>query len=147
MNEEKTLLDDLKKLEETKRKKLLAKILNQIKEDAQEILHLKLSFDIYMEELGVDKKEAKSIIDWINSLVKVTDKDEKDLREEIRTELKEEKKKVDKKIEDSPYIYPYNTTLADCGSNATWIGGTTTLTSAGNTNTVCYSNSGEIGVQ
>lgn len=97
-----------------------------------------------MEELGVDKKEAKRIIDWINSLVKVTEKDEKDLREEIREELKEEKKKVEKKLEDSPYIFPNN--------NLNYVdGSTTTFTTAGTTgamtNAVYCSNTGGIDIQ
>src|SRR3990167_1105823 len=120
--QKKTLLDDLKKMEEAKKKRILAKILNQIKEDAEEIIRLKLSYDIYMEELGVSQKEAKSIIDWINSLIKISDNDKEELKEEIRDELKEENKKIEKKIEDSPM----------------WFGGQT-LASKGAVNTLEYS--------
>ena len=110
-----SLLDDMKKLEEAKKKRVLAKILTTIKQDAENILRLKVAFDMYMEELGVEKKEAKRIIDWINSLIKVSEKEKEELRETVRNELKEEKEEAEKKISDDPskYLTALTTAVSD----------------------------------
>lgn len=102
-DKETSTLDSLKRLEEQKKKQVLAKILSKAKENAKEILSLKERYHIYMEELGISKKEAKAIIDWINSLpdVQLTKEDKESLRDEVREELSEKKKDVEKKIEES----------------------------------------------
>jgi len=122
-DEKKTILDDLKKIEETKKKRVLAKILKTIKDDAKEVLITKYTYGLYMEELGIDKKEAKSIIDWINTLVEITPEDEKELKELVRSEIRDAGKQVEKKIEEAPYQNMFaNTLTCDSLSGDSFIG-------------------------
>jgi predicted nuclease with TOPRIM domain len=101
MTNDKPVLDELKQLEERKRKIQLAKSLNKIKDMAKEILENKYMTDKIMEQLGVDSKEAKAIIDWINNLpgVKLDDEDKKKLDDEIKKDLKERFQEAEKEVE------------------------------------------------
>lgn len=117
MEEKTTLLEDLKKLEATKKKQVLAAVLNKIKDDALEVLKLKERYKLFMDQLGVSEKESKQIIDWINSLVSLTDSDKESLKKSVISELEQKRKTVEKKIEDAPLWNNNLSNLVYTGSN------------------------------
>lgn len=136
MAEEKTsLLDDLKKLEATKKKQVLAAVLNKIKDDALEVVKLKERYKIFMEQLGVSEKEAKQIIDWINSLVELTNDDREQLKKDVARDLESKRKSVEKKIEEAPMWNgtPFNTSYLSAGNLTSFNNATYGSTNLGTT--------------
>ena len=148
MDKEKTLFENLKDLEERKKKWVMGKILTRIKKDAQEVLKLKEKFDFLMEELKIDKKEAKQIIDWINSLVQLTESEKENLKKEAKNLIEDEQKEVEKKIKKQDFptnLYYSNSSTSLTPAIGTW---GTTLTAANGTNYInCANSSNEIQVQ
>jgi len=126
--EEKTPLGSLKELEEVKKKRLLAKLLTSLKEDSKEVMRLKKSCELSLELAGIDKKESKSIIDWINSLVELTEEDVKDIKMDLKNEQEENKREIEKKIEEAPYSpLTYMATACNSDSALAFNSGTTNL--------------------
>lgn len=103
------VLDDLKKIEEQKKKKLLVKSLNKLKEKAKEVLTLKEETNVILNSLWLSTKEQKQIIDWINSLddVQLSDNDKKEIADEIKEDMKEDKETIAKKTEEIRDKYPF----------------------------------------
>lgn len=130
--ENKSVLDDLKKIEEQKKKKLLIKSLNKLKEKAREVMTIKEETNAILNNLWLSTKEQKQIIDWINSLddVQLSDDDRKEIAEEMKEEMKEEKEIINKKTEEiwgsNPFIWSvttagnYNWNALTVCSSTTW---------------------------
>ena len=114
--EVKTTFDSLKKIEDSRKKRIMAHLLNEIKALAKEVLTNKKLVELYLNELTGDKKEQKQIIDWINSLpdTKLSEDDLREIKKEVEEEVAGEKKKVDKKIEESPFVYSNFTSDSLC---------------------------------
>ena len=154
--EDKTLLENLKELESKKKKALMAKILNQLKEDAKEVITLKKRCELLLGQVTTNKKEAKSILDWINSLpeMELEDADVKEMQQEIKDDLNETKDKIEKKIQENPLRYYDKTSAFYAGPATTFTntGGslTTTLAASGSDMagavTCSYSDDGTIAV-
>ena len=114
--ENKSVLDDLKKIEEQKKKNLLIKSLNKLKEKAREVMTIKEETNAILNNLWLSTKEQKQIIDWINSLddVQLSNDDRKEIADEMKEEMKEEKEVINKKTEEiwgsNPFIWSVTTT-------------------------------------
>ena len=93
-------LDGLKKIEEKRQKAILAKMLNQLKEDAKTILKLKKKTELRLQHFDFSEKDAKGIIDWINNLpaVKLTKYDEEELKSDIKNEFYRAESTVDEQM-------------------------------------------------
>ena len=111
-----TTFESLKKLEDSRKKRLMAHLLNEIKSLAKEVLENKKLVELYLEELTDDKKEQKQIIDWINNLpdTKLSEDDLRKIKKEVEQEVTVEKKIVDKKIEESPFTYQAKADATNC---------------------------------
>lgn len=105
-----TTLDRLKKIEKRTQLKALSNVLSEIKRMARDVLILKEEGLIMLEELGLDKKEIKGIIDWINSLkdIQISEEDRKDIKERAKGKVKQEKKEAEQTIKENPYEFLAN---------------------------------------
>lgn len=103
----KSTFDQIKKIEELKKKQLIAKILTTIRELSKQVLENKELCVLYLQEIENDETEQKRIIDWINNLPDVAlDEDKKkELKDKVKQNLKERKKEVQEKIEKEPEKY------------------------------------------
>lgn len=129
---DKTFLDSLKDTEEKIKKKAMANALTEMKGYARDVLNLKFKMLKKLEQFGLDEKEIKGIIDWINSLpdVQLSEKDKKDIENEVKEEVVVEKKEAEDFINTLPDFNYYN------GAVPMPIGGTT-YTNTGTTLTNC----------
>lgn len=129
---DKTFLDSLKDTEEKIKKKAMSNALTEMKGYARDVLNLKFKMLKKLEQFGLDEKEIKGIIDWINSLpdVQLSEKDKKDIENEVKEEVVVEKKEAEDFINTLPDFNYYN------GAVPMPIGGTT-YTNTGTTLTNC----------
>ena len=125
-------LDQLKKLEEAKKRQLMAKILTRVKKMSKEIIRAKEMCNFFLEQLSLEEKERKSVIDWINSLsdVQLDTNELKSLKEEVKSELSKGKKEAEDKInaDTERWLYP-QTFPANKTANQTWTTGSMVLCS------------------
>lgn len=130
--EETTAFDHLKKIEEVKKKQLMAKILTKIKELAKDIQENKELCNLYLDEISTDEKEKKQIIDWINNLSDVKPDDERmaELRDKAKGKFKEDKKTIEREVETK--YWPNAQTFANVATlGGTYTGGLTNRTVGG----------------
>ena len=99
-----TSFEKMKKIEEAKKKRTMARLLTKVKELATEIQESKLLCQLYLEQVSNDGKECKQMIDWINELPDVKPDEDviKELKQKAKDEAKEEKKKIEEKIKQDP---------------------------------------------
>lgn len=129
-NIDKTPLEQLKQIEKKQKEMLLNKSLKRLKELCKLVLKTKERVNSIMEILGLPEKDAKGIIDWINSLsdVQLSDDDKKEIRtEEIDTmqdkkeEVEEESEKYWRNIMDSGSAYTLTSpSLSTLATSAVW---------------------------
>ena len=126
----KTAFENFKKIEETKKKQLMSKILTLVKNMSKEIQENKELCNMYLEEISIEEKEKKRIIDWINNLPDVQpDEDrKKELKEQVKSQLKSKKSEIERKIEEKPEILWKDTLQYNTNGN-TWTTGNATLCS------------------
>ena len=107
MAKENIALDQLKKIEESKQKMLLVKMLGYLKEQARNVFKFKYITEKVLEELKVNATDKKAIIDWINSLpdVGLSEEDKKEVDKDIKKFMTEEKEEVEEEIKENPYKY------------------------------------------
>ncbi|MBW2968552.1 hypothetical protein KY314_00330 [Candidatus Woesearchaeota archaeon] len=99
--EKKDVLEEIKKLEELKRKAILLQLISNVKKYAKEILVLKKTCEVILTEADIEEKDIKRIIDFLNNLpdVQLSKEDIKEIREKIKKDIKEKKKKITEKTE------------------------------------------------
>ena len=116
-NEKLDILEDVKKIERFKKAQVLAEAIGEIKSYAKEVLVLKEKTDLLLEEIGISKEDSKRIIDYVNSLAKLTEVDKKDIREEVKRVKSKKEEKVEEKMEKNPYPF-LNTTSVSASTGA-----------------------------
>ena len=95
-------LDNIKKLEEYKKNQTLVKIVQEVKSYAKEILILKEKTILLLNESDIPEKESKRIIDYINSIVKLTETDKEKIKDSVKAIFEEEEKEVAMAISKNP---------------------------------------------
>ena len=117
------ILDDVKKIEKFKKAQLLAEAIQEIKDYAKNILILKEKTNYLLEEIGISAEDSKKVIDYVNSLVKLTEKDKKDIRQQAQDTKQEKEEEVEERIKDNPIPYPFVgalTTSTSTSSGPSW---------------------------
>lgn len=101
-NQDKDILDEVKTIEKMTKRYLIIKTLGSLKKKARQVLEMKEECTFTLAELGIDEKDVKRIIDFVNNLpeVQMTDEDRKELKERCRRILKDEKEKIEKKMDE-----------------------------------------------
>jgi oligoribonuclease (3'-5' exoribonuclease) len=116
-----SVLDQIKEAELIKKKYLLLKSIQRIKELCAIVIETKEEINIALKMMGVEKDEAKSLIDFLNEMeeVKMTDKKREKLVKKVEDSLKEEKKKISedfiKSLENTP-SYNFSTSAPFIGT-------------------------------
>lgn len=103
VKKEKSVLDQVKKLERFKKAQILAETIEGIKIQAKEVLLIKEETKLLLEEIGISEKDIKAVIDYVNSIVKLTKADKDELREKVRETKKKREEEVAKKMKKQPY--------------------------------------------
>lgn len=101
------VLDEIKKVEQTVRRRALARAIGDMKDKAKKILELKEETVAMLEALGISDVDSKRVIDFLNSCpdVQLTENDKKSIRERANDNAKKQKQEVVKKINDAPITY------------------------------------------
>lgn len=122
-NKQLDIVDEIKKIEQTIRRKALLNVINDIKAKARKIIELKEETSTLLESLGINDIDSKRVIDFVNSLpdTQLSDSDKKDIKEKMSNEAKKQKTAASKKIEDAPI------TLTNYSN---WLGSAPPVTSA-----------------
>src|SRR5260221_12827623 len=76
------VLDQVRRLEKFRKAQVLVESIEEIKELAKEVLELKEKTNVLLEEIGLSVEDIKRVIDYVNSLVKLTTSDKKRIREQ-----------------------------------------------------------------
>lgn len=136
MSEPKTTLEDLKQIEQSKKKRVLAKALSKIKDNARAILEAKEGCSAILRTLKINDKESKQIIDWVNSLVELSDADKEKISENAKSIIKsledDTEKSASKAIDNWYTTYPQYFNLGSpttSSTNALFVGGSMSTTS------------------
>ena len=118
------VLDEIKKVEQTVRRRALAKSIGDMKDKAKKILELKEETVAMLEALGISDVDSKRVIDFLNSCpdVQLTENDKKSIRERANDNAKKQKQEVVKKINDAPITY-YPAYTCTTGSSTIMPGG------------------------
>lgn len=129
------ILDDVKRVERAVKAKLLMNAISEIKERAREILELKEETTMILEEIGIDEKDIKRIIDFINNSVSLTQSDKDKIRQSIKNEKEKDSEKIEKEIISSPYFsqplaYNMHAFSNTAGVNTVGLADSFTLTSS-----------------
>lgn len=97
------ILDDVKEAEKKIKRAAFLKMIPKLKTMAAEVNILKKKAELMLEEVGLDEKDIKRVIDFINSLpsVELSDKDIKELKEGVKDDVDESKRKAEKDFEKS----------------------------------------------
>ena len=127
------ILDSIKKVEKVVKVQLLMKSLEELKKKAKKVLELKQESTWLLEEVGVDTKDIKRVIDFINESVKLTEEDIKDIQRNVKSFLRDKKEYVQRDMDKTPY---WGGTITGTGGNQSY------YTSALNTNAVNCSSLG-----
>lgn len=108
-NQDKDILDEVKTIEKMTKRYLIIKTLGSLKKKARQVLEMKEECTFTLAELGIDEKDVKRIIDFVNNLpeVQMTDEDRKELKERCRRILKDEKEKIEKKMDEVKPLIPF----------------------------------------
>lgn len=96
------ILDQVKKIDKAIKAKLLIEKIAQLKEFAREVNVLREQSIATLEELDLSPKDIKRIIDYVNELpeVKLSERDKKEIRDDIHEEIGEQKTKTEKTFRD-----------------------------------------------
>lgn len=108
------ILDEIKIAEKMVKRAMLLKTIGKLKNIAREILEAKEESNALLEAIGIDSKDAKRIIDFVNNLpeVRLTEKDKQKIADEIQHDTEKGKKEVREVLEKKAYeltttnIYP-----------------------------------------
>lgn len=122
------VLDQVKKIDKAIKAKLLIEKIAQLKEFAREVNVLREQSVATLEELDLSPKDIKRIIDYVNELpeVKLSERDKKEIRDDIHEEMGEQKTKTEKSFRD----VDLEKLLAAAGSSSS-LGWMTTTTGTG----------------
>jgi len=97
-NTPKDVLDTIKEAEKKTKARVLLKSLTEIKGMTRSILELKEKTIIMLEEIGMSEEDIKRVIDFVNSVVILSESDKKDIRDNIKKELSKVKERADEKV-------------------------------------------------
>lgn len=120
------ILDDVKKVEREIKVRTLAKVMEQIKDKAHEVLELKEEINALLEAAGVETDDIKRIIDFVNSLdsVQLSEADKREIRKDAKDDVRDDRKQVQQKIVNgtATMSYPmsavYTTTTGATGTSS-----------------------------
>ena len=119
------VLDDVKAAEKKIKRAAFLKLIPKLKEMAKEVNTLKKRAELLLEETGIEEKDRKRVIDFINSLptVELSESDLKELREGVKEEVHETREKAEKDFDKS--LEKFSSAMATSMDNA-WMstGGT-----------------------
>lgn len=90
------MLKDFKEIENKIQERLLVISLNELKDKCKKVMELKEEVTALLEGLWMPDKEAKSVLDWINSLhdVQLNEQKKQTIRERMRDRLEQKKKSL-----------------------------------------------------
>src|SRR5258705_327290 len=77
------VLDQVRRFEKFRKAQVLVESIEEIKELAKDVLEAKERTNVLLEEIGLSAEDAKRVIDYVNSIVKLTTADKKRIREEV----------------------------------------------------------------
>lgn len=99
------ILDEIKIAEKMIKRAMLLKTIGKLKKIAREILEAKEESNALLEAIGIDSKDAKRIIDFVNNLpeVRLTEKDKQKIVDEIQHDTEKGKKEVRDALEKKAY--------------------------------------------
>ena len=117
---EPTVLEQVKKIEKIKKAQVLAATMREIKEMAKSVLLLKEETNLIMEEIGISTADAKKVVDYVNSLVELTESDKKDLKEKVKERHQEKEQKVEEEMEKRPASDIYTMYASAAASPQSW---------------------------
>lgn len=129
------VLEQVKRIDKAVKAKMLIEKIALLKEFAREINELREKSVAILEELGLSDKDMKRIIDYINELpeVKLSERDKKQIREEVSDDVDEEKESIEKTLRNIDLDKLMTiTTTAGANSTGAWnlANGVTYTTSA-----------------
>lgn len=93
---------NIKKLEEYKKNQTLVKLVEEVKSYAKEILILKEKTIILLKEFNISENESKRIIDYINSIVKLTETDREKIKDSVSIIIENKESEVIVTINENP---------------------------------------------
>lgn len=121
------VLDDIKDAEKRIKAATLVKTLPELKDMAREVLVLKKKIELTLEKLGVSDTDSKRIIDFVNSLVTLSESEILEIREEVRGSVEKEQMKAEKSVLEQ-YGKRLSTTDASWENTAGTVGGSYAVT-------------------
>jgi hypothetical protein len=126
-------LDQMKDVEEKKKKYRLLKVVSMLKTAAKNVQEWKEICNVYLNDISEDEKEKKQIIDWINSLddVQITDDRKQQIKNDEMKKINTEKKKVDEQLEQKPDSWMINASSTNGINNHVTLGTATTSATLG----------------
>lgn len=88
------MLKNFKEIEDKAQERLLVFALNELKDKCKRVIELKEEVTALLSELGMPEKEAKSVLDWINSLpdVQMSEQRKPTVRSKMRERLDQKRK-------------------------------------------------------
>lgn len=122
------VLDQFKKAEKMIKTNLLLKSIGNLKKLAREVLEIKEETRIMLSEIGISEEDSKRVIDFINSLVELSEADKKEIRDEVKKGLASDRKEIEKKVEESPLFFGSNSGSVNAYYSASGTGLYTTTT-------------------
>jgi hypothetical protein len=127
--EETDVLNDVKKMEKRIKKMAFLKIIPKLKDMAKEVNKLKKKTELLLSEFGIDEKDSKRIIDFINSLpdVSLSKRDIEEFKEDQEEEVEDIKEEVAEKVSKNyeKYAMVYTVSGANTlGNNDYWMNAT-----------------------
>jgi len=121
---EKDVLEDVKRADKIVRAHLLIKQLGKLKVLAREILIAKQKSNLILQDLGIEDKDIKRIIDFVNSCndVCLTENDLAEIQKEVKEKGRRTRQEVQEKIESSPAFFTTATATGVGGSIGSFSG-------------------------
>lgn len=123
------ILDQVRKAEKVIKTHLLIKRIAALKVLAKEVRSAKKEAHLLLEDIGIEGKDVKRVIDFVNDLpeTQLSREDVKKIKNKVRRETKEVREEIQEKMEEAPIPFVGATTNLlstslgiDNLSNTTW---------------------------
>ena len=97
------ILDDIKNAEKKIRRASFLKMIPKLKKMATELNIIKAKSKMMLEEVGLDEKDIKRVIDFINQIpsVELSKSELETLRESVKEDISDEKKEIEKQMDNN----------------------------------------------
>jgi len=122
--EEVDILDQVRIMEKNVKARMLMKKIVELKELCKDIKEDKEECVIILQEIGIDEKDIKRIIDFINNSadVDLTEEDKKQIRERVKKNVKNERERLNEKVSEMMTSTSPSISKSWCGSDAFYTG-------------------------